>query len=160
MRSRAVAATLTALVLFATACSGDDDSSDPTPTDPSGTSEPSGDEPTTADETNPAIEVVAGEPFPEARCEANRAAGTISYLTGFDFAATASIVDVLVAGHNGYFDELCLDVEITPSFSTANYPLVAANDLRPMQMPQCGVVEAVEYGRRHHARITDCERAF
>jgi NitT/TauT family transport system substrate-binding protein len=72
--------------------------------------------------------VVAGEAFPDDRCDANRAAGTITYLTGFDFAATASIVDVIVADANGYYDALCLDVEITPSFSTANYPLVAEND--------------------------------
>jgi len=72
--------------------------------------------------------VVAGEAFPDDRCAANEAAGTIKYLTGFDFAATASIVDVIVADANGYYDAMCLDVEIRPSFSTANYPLVAEND--------------------------------
>jgi NitT/TauT family transport system substrate-binding protein len=72
--------------------------------------------------------IESGEPIPEARCEANRAAGTITYLSSFDFAAAASIVEVLVAEERGYFDELCLDVEIEASFSTANYPLVAAND--------------------------------
>jgi NitT/TauT family transport system substrate-binding protein len=72
--------------------------------------------------------VDAGEAFPDDRCTANEAAGTITYLTGFDFAATASIVDVIVADANGYYDAMCLDVEITPSFSTTNYPLVAEND--------------------------------
>jgi NitT/TauT family transport system substrate-binding protein len=71
---------------------------------------------------------VAGEAFPAERCAANEAAGTITYLTGFDFAATASIVDVIVADANGHYDALCLDVDIQPSFSTANYPLVAEND--------------------------------
>ena len=52
----------------------------------------------------------AGEPFPADRCEANKAAGTITYLSSFDFAASASIVDVLVAEQKGYFDDLCLDV--------------------------------------------------
>jgi NitT/TauT family transport system substrate-binding protein len=74
----------------------------------------------------PAVE--SGEPFPDARCEANRAAGTITYLSSFDFAAAASIVEVLVAEERGYFDAMCLDVDIEASFSTANYPLVAAND--------------------------------
>lgn len=60
------------------------------------------------------------------RCEANRSAGTVRFLTGFDFAAAASIVEVIVAESNGYYDELCLDVELMSSFSTANYPLVAA----------------------------------
>lgn len=74
--------------------------------------------------------VTAGEPFPEARCEANEAAGTIAYYTGFDYAASASILEVLVANQAGYYEELCLDVEITPSFSTANYPLVAAGEVQ------------------------------
>jgi NitT/TauT family transport system substrate-binding protein len=33
-----------------------------------------------------------------------------------------------VADAAGYYDDLCLDVEVKPSFSTANYPLVAANE--------------------------------
>ena len=33
-----------------------------------------------------------------------------------------------VAEQAGYYDELCLDVELQPSFSTANYPLVAGGD--------------------------------
>lgn len=72
--------------------------------------------------------VIAGERFPADRCEANRAAGTIDYFTGFDFAAAASILEVVVAEERGYYDELCLDVELTPGGSTANMPLVAAND--------------------------------
>ncbi len=83
---------------------------------------------TTDSGTSGVTEVVAGEAFPEDRCAANQAAGTITYLTGFDFAATASIVDVLVAEEKGYYDAMCLDVEVTASFSTANYPLVAEND--------------------------------
>lgn len=83
---------------------------------------------TTADDASGITEVVAGDAFPDDRCAANQEAGTITYLTGFDFAATASIVDVLVADEKGYYDAMCLDVEVTASFSTANYPLVAEND--------------------------------
>jgi ABC-type nitrate/sulfonate/bicarbonate transport system substrate-binding protein len=85
------------------------------------------DDGTTATTMTPSAggEVVAGEPFPEERCAANRDAGTINYFSGFDYAAAASIVEVLVAQQAGYYDELCLDVEFTPSFSTANYALVA-----------------------------------
>lgn len=60
------------------------------------------------------------------RCAENEAAGPIVFLTGFDFAATASMVDVQVAQANGYYEDRCLDVEIRPSFSTANYPLIAS----------------------------------
>lgn len=69
--------------------------------------------------TTPAVAVDAE------RCEANRAAGTITYLSSFDFAAAASILDVIVADAEGYFDELCLDVEILPGFAPGNGALVA-----------------------------------
>ncbi len=59
------------------------------------------------------------------RCEANEAAGTITFVSSFDFAAAASILDVIVAEAEGYFDEVCLDVEIQPGFAPGNAGLVA-----------------------------------
>jgi NitT/TauT family transport system substrate-binding protein len=59
------------------------------------------------------------------RCAANKAAGSITYLSSFDFAAAASILDVVVAKDRGYFDDMCLNVNIKPGFSTSNYTLVA-----------------------------------
>src|SRR4051794_3233311 len=56
----------------------------------------------------------------DARCAENKAAGKITYISSFDFSASASIVDVLVAKQNGYFDKMCLDVDIKPGFSTSN----------------------------------------
>jgi NMT1/THI5 like len=107
MRCRAVIASLAPLALVLAACGGDDDS----------------------DTGNADISpVVAGEPFPTDRCDANKAAGTITYLSGFDFAAAASIMEVVLADERGYYDELCLDVKLTPSFSTTNYPLIASNE--------------------------------
>lgn len=76
----------------------------------------------------PAMDVSVGEPMPAARCAANQAAGTIVYLTGNGYAASASIVDVLIAEERGYFDEMCLDVEVRPSFTSDNYSLVLVND--------------------------------
>jgi NitT/TauT family transport system substrate-binding protein len=61
------------------------------------------------------------------RCDANKKAGKITYVSGFDFAASASIVDVVVAKNKGYYDKMCLDVELKSGFSTTDYPLVAAN---------------------------------
>ncbi len=61
------------------------------------------------------------------RCAENKKAGKITYLSGFDFAATASIVEVVIAKEKGYFDKVCLDVDVKASFSTANYPLIGAN---------------------------------
>lgn len=132
MRLRTTVALALATAITLAACGSDD----PSPDETADTGETAG----TADTTPATVEsvpattsgadagVVAGEAFPDERCAANEAAGTITYLTGFDFAATASIVDVIVADANGYYDDLCLDVEIKPSFSTANYPLVAEND--------------------------------
>lgn len=109
------------------ACGSDDSSTNGTDNSDTST-DTSSSETTTSESPSGASDVVAGEAFPDDRCAANEAAGTITYLTGFDFAATASIVDVIVADANGYYDAMCLDVDIQPSFSTANYPLVAEND--------------------------------
>jgi NitT/TauT family transport system substrate-binding protein len=122
MRLRTTIAFALAPVVVLAACGSDDSSSDDTAAPASSA------ESTAPDTSSGGSEVVAGEAFPADRCAANEAAGTITYLTGFDFAATASIVDVIVADANGYYDAMCLDVEIQPSFSTANYPLVAEND--------------------------------
>ena len=114
MRRSTVPLLCLATLLLLTACSSDGDS---TPADDTSTG--SGDA---------VSDVVAGEAFPADRCEANEAAGTITYLSGFDFAAGASIVDIIVADANGHYDAMCLDVELVPSFSTANYALIAEND--------------------------------
>jgi ABC-type nitrate/sulfonate/bicarbonate transport system substrate-binding protein len=119
MRFRTPAALAIATTILFAGCANNDDSTETTTADKSA---PAGE--TTGDD----MEVVAGEAFPADRCAANMAAGTITYLTGFDFAATASIVDIIVAEAQGYYDDLCLDVKIAPSFSTANYPLIAEND--------------------------------
>jgi hypothetical protein len=119
---------LLALVLALAACGGDDDPGSVTD-EPDPTAAPAT-ETSTEPSTSPSedLTVVAGEPFPAARCAANEAAGTITFLTGFDYAAASSIVEVITAEDLGYYDELCLDVEIVSSFSTANYPLVAGGE--------------------------------
>ncbi len=93
-RRRPVVALATAMALLAAAC-GDDGSDS--------ASDGAGD--------------LSGDVAFEERCEANEAAGTITYLSSFDFAAAASILDIIVAEAEGYFDELCLDVEIVPGFA-------------------------------------------
>jgi len=60
------------------------------------------------------------------RCAQNQKAGKITYFSSFDFSASAAILDVQVAKKKGYFEKLCLDVELRPGFSTTNYPLIAA----------------------------------
>jgi ABC-type nitrate/sulfonate/bicarbonate transport system substrate-binding protein len=124
MRTRLFIAPALAATVALAACSSDTDSTSGSTADTT----VDGSTPDSTGESAGGIEVVAGEAFPEARCDANKEAGTITYLTGFDFAAAASIVDVLVADDAGYYDALCLDVDIKPGGSTDNYPLVANNN--------------------------------
>ena len=152
MRARTIAAAALATALVLAAC-GDDDADDadgggdtaatsvassapvasvattPVTTDP-GPAEVSvpASTPASAGGTAGGGVVETGAPFPEERCAENEAAGTITYLSGFDFAATASIIDVVLADEAGYYEDLCLDVELQPSFSTANYPILASGD--------------------------------
>ena len=46
------------------------------------------------------------------RCEANQAAGKLIFLSGFDFAAAAGIIAIVAAEAEGFFDEMCLDVQL------------------------------------------------
>ena len=89
--------------------------------------------------------------FTEERCAQNREAGTITFLTGFDYAAAASMVDVFVAEERGYYDELCLDVEVIASFSTANYPLIASGEA---QVASAGSFsEMINFGSANDAEL-------
>ncbi len=110
MRTRSLSMALACLsvaALLAAGCTSDDPSAGDTGLDDAGS---------------------AAAPGSEERCEANRAAGTITYLSGFDFAASAGILDVIVAADNGYFEELCLDVEVVPSASPTNLGLLATGE--------------------------------
>ena len=124
MARRSLFSVATTALVLVVSCSGDDT----TIGTPVGATNGSTNDSVVGDSVPANLDVQAGEPFPAERCEANRAAGTITYLSSFSFAASASIVDVLVAESSGYYDELCLDVELKASFSVDNYPLIAAND--------------------------------
>jgi len=65
-----------------------------------------------------------------AECAANKAAGPILFQTSFDYAAAASIADVVVAADNGYFKDMCLTVTLQSGFSTDNVALVSANKVQ------------------------------
>jgi len=150
---RAALVVLTPLIVVA-ACSGSKPpASNATQTSSQATtgSTPATASPATASPaTVPAVPVVAaGQPFPADRCKANKAAGTITYLSSYDFAASASIVEILVAKQKGYFDDVCLDVKLKPSFSTDNYPLIAADEA---QISSGGSLsEVVDYAGRNDA---------
>ncbi|MGE3361807.1 MAG: ABC transporter substrate-binding protein, partial [Acidimicrobiia bacterium] len=118
MRRPAVAAAAVVLALAAAACGGDDSSSSTTTAAATATSGAEGSATTGAGAT-------AG--FPAERCAQNEAAGTITFLTSFDYAAAASIIDVVAAEDQGYFEAMCLDVKLQPGFSSTNVAAVSAN---------------------------------
>lgn len=45
-------------------------------------------------------------------CQRNADAGTITYVSGYGYSASAGQMDVFIADELGYFDDLCLDVDI------------------------------------------------
>lgn len=49
-----------------------------------------------------------------ARCAENKAAGQITYLSGYDFQASTSILEYVAASKLGYFSDLCLNVKLVP----------------------------------------------
>lgn len=63
-----------------------------------------------------------------ARSAANRAAGTITYLTGFGWQASVGILDPIAADALGYYNAICLHVELKPGNGdpTSSGQLVAA----------------------------------
>ncbi len=104
--------TLLTLGLVAGACGGssDDESAESSPA----TTVATADAPTGAD----------GKISAE-RCAKNNDAGTITFLTSFDYAAAASIIDVVTAADQGHYSALCLDVKLQPGFSSSNVALVS-----------------------------------
>lgn len=121
-----------ALSLLVASCSGDDDTGEQagddttsvtTPETPDETMSETPDE--TPDETTGAPDESAQSgAISQERCEANRDAGTVTWVTAFDFAPAAGIAELVVADANGYFDELCIDVEIQSGFAPSNGALV------------------------------------
>ena len=83
----AIAVVLAAALTLATACGGDNQASSS-----SSTAAPS-----SAGGTAGLVGSVTNTGISPDRCAANTAAGKITYLSGFDFAATASVVEVVVA---------------------------------------------------------------
>ena len=54
------------------------------------------------------------------QCAANKAAGTITYVSPFGFDASAGIVDVFAAERLGYFADMCLNVEFVTNAADVN----------------------------------------
>jgi len=83
----------------------------------------------------------------EARKAANQEAGSIKFMTSFNYSASIANVNAWVAKDQGYFEQLGLDVEVLPGLSSDAVKLLAAGQL---QMAHAGsasqIVSAVSNG--------------
>lgn len=66
----------------------------------------------------------------DARCQANKDAGEIIFLTGYGYFPSVSVADVITAQEKGYFEEMCLDVSILPSLPGESMALLSANEVQ------------------------------
>jgi NitT/TauT family transport system substrate-binding protein len=80
------------------------------------------------------------------RCAANEEAGTITFLTGFGFFPSVSVAEVIAAEALGYFDEMCLDVDIEPSLPGEALVLVNANVVQFAATSYGPFAQAVQQG--------------
>jgi NitT/TauT family transport system substrate-binding protein len=82
------------------------------------------------------------------RCDENRTAGTITFLTGYYYQASASILETIAAEELGYFDDLCLDVEIQPGTGETgqNTQLLASGQVTFTGVAQQEVISAQQNG--------------
>lgn len=54
----------------------------------------------------------SGSAISSQRCAENKAAGQITYLSGYQYQSSASILEYVAAGRLGYFGDLCLNVRL------------------------------------------------
>jgi putative hydroxymethylpyrimidine transport system substrate-binding protein len=90
----------------------------------------------------------SGSAISAERCAENEAAGTITYLSGYQFQSSASILEYIAASELGYFDDLCLDVELKPgSGDTAqNTKLLASGQASISAISQQDLIQAQANG--------------
>lgn len=89
----------------------------------------------------------------EERCEANTAAGTITYITGYHYQASVTQLEVIAADGLGLFDALCMDVEIQPGNGDVmgNAQLVSAGTAH--FTPTSNEAEILQANERDHEVI-------
>ncbi|MFZ4894489.1 ABC transporter substrate-binding protein [Plantibacter sp. Mn2098] len=86
----------------------------------------------------------AGSAISKERCDENKAAGTITYLSGYQFQSSASILEYIAADKLGYFKDLCLTVDLKPgSGDTAqNTKLLASGQATVSAIAQQDLIQA------------------
>lgn len=101
-----------------------------------------------APETDAAAGAETGSAISAERCEANEAAGKINFLTGYFYQASASILNTIAADELGYFDALCLDVDIQPGTGDTgeNAQLLASGQVTFTGVGEQNLIQAQDNG--------------
>lgn len=83
-----------------------------------------------------------GDAISQARCASNQKAGTVTYMSGYYWQASASILEVLAADKLGYFKDLCLDVELQPGpgDTSQNAKLLASGQVKITPLSEQDVI--------------------
>ena len=78
------------------------------------------------------------------RCQDNKAAGKVTYLTSYSYQASASIMEVLAAEKLGYFNDVCLDVDVQPGSGDTpqNAKLLSAQKVQFTGLAEQDVISA------------------
>jgi putative hydroxymethylpyrimidine transport system substrate-binding protein len=86
----------------------------------------------------------AGGALSAARCAQNKAAGKITYLSGYQYQASASILEYVAASKLGYFTDLCLDVALEPGTgdTSQNAKLLASGQATISPVAEQDLMEA------------------
>ncbi|MGW2385331.1 ABC transporter substrate-binding protein [Streptomyces sp. NPDC001658] len=78
------------------------------------------------------------------RCAENKAAGTITYLSGYQYQASVSILEYVAAAKLGYFKDLCLNVALKPGTgdTAQNTKLLASGQATVGPVAEQDVIQA------------------
>lgn len=89
----------------------------------------------------------------EERCEANAELGTLTYVTGYHYQASVTQLEVISADALGFFDAVCLDIEIQPGNGDVmgNAQLVSAGTAH--FTPTSNEAEILQANERDHELI-------
>ncbi|WP_405717405.1 ABC transporter substrate-binding protein [Streptomyces sp. NBC_01537] len=78
------------------------------------------------------------------RCAENKAAGKITYLSGYQYQSSVSILEYIAAAKLGYFKDLCLDVALKPGTgdTAQNTKLLASGQATVSPVSEQDVIQA------------------
>ncbi|MGW1713326.1 ABC transporter substrate-binding protein [Streptomyces sp. NPDC002156] len=78
------------------------------------------------------------------RCAENKAAGKITYLSGYQYQSSVSILEYIAAAKLGYFKDLCLDVTLKPGTgdTAQNTKLLASGQATVSPISEQDVIQA------------------